>query len=383
MPLAPLQPLQRPFALAARLTSSTCSPLGSSRPFSSIAARSAPWRVGAGDGAPSGEHQRTSQAGAAGMGSGLSDKDRQMARLFMAGCFHYWDQLPDAARALYAAGASVAEVRGTVRHMVVVAGYGPCLAATLALHKAGLLPEDAPVKAGGPPGNAFELVYSAVSDRVRANMHAADPGLGEWIRTHAYGDVYSSPGLTLAQKQILMCAFLSEADMHDQLFGHAFAGLRFGAGPGALQEAARLACEMAPAQRPGLLGRALKTLDLAHAKYAKDFRGRRPRCPEVSVPDPASVRVPPPYVPPPDADGNDGPEAGEEQGAAADAGGRTVGGAGGGGGDPLLQRRLEQLALLEAGGNDDAPLFAWEAADSRHDPGSRTWGPEPLPGEAS
>ena len=34
----------------------------------------------------------------------------------------------------------------------------------------------------GPPGNAFDLVYGGVTDRVRSNMHAADPALGEWIR---------------------------------------------------------------------------------------------------------------------------------------------------------------------------------------------------------
>ena len=42
-------------------------------------------------------------------------------------------------------------------------------------------------------------------------------------RLHLYGDVYSSPGLKLRQKQVLMCAFLAEADMHEQLFGHLIA----------------------------------------------------------------------------------------------------------------------------------------------------------------
>lgn len=42
----------------------------------------------------------------------------------------------------------MAQLRGCVRHLVVFAGYGPCLAATLALHKAKLLPEDAPGKVG-------------------------------------------------------------------------------------------------------------------------------------------------------------------------------------------------------------------------------------------
>ena len=140
----------------------------------------------------------------------------------------------------------------------------------------------------GPPGNAFELVYGGVTDRVRQNMHAADPALGEWIRwagnqggaapficwtygassrpaslvslaaaahagalltsaspsrirrhllppcrprcrLHLYGDLYSSPGLDLRQKQLLTCAFLAEAAMPDQLFGHSLAGLRWGA----------------------------------------------------------------------------------------------------------------------------------------------------------
>ena len=38
------------------------------------------------------------------------------------------------------------------------------------------------MQAAGPPGNAFELVYGGVTDRVRANMQAADPVLQEWIR---------------------------------------------------------------------------------------------------------------------------------------------------------------------------------------------------------
>jgi hypothetical protein len=42
-------------------------------------------------------------------------------------------------------------------------------------------------------------------------------------RLHLYGDIYSSPGLNLRQKQLLMVAFLGEADMHEQLFGHLLA----------------------------------------------------------------------------------------------------------------------------------------------------------------
>lgn len=86
-----------------------------------------------------------------------------------------------------------------------------------------LLPENTPGKVGGPPGDAFELVYAQVTDAVRQRVHSADPVLGEWIRLHLYGDVYSSPGIDLRVKQLLMCARLSQADMQEQLFGHALA----------------------------------------------------------------------------------------------------------------------------------------------------------------
>lgn len=45
-----------------------------------------------------------------------------------------------------------------------------------------LLPEDRPGKVGGPPGNAFEIVYDGVTDKVREKMHSVDPVLGEYIR---------------------------------------------------------------------------------------------------------------------------------------------------------------------------------------------------------
>lgn len=141
-------------------------------------------------------------------------------------------------------------------------------------------------------------------------------------RLHLYGDVYSSPGLDMRQKQLLTCAFLSEANMPDQLFGHALAGLRWGqparlgwqglacvalgAAPtlhdrlpiavntsgscahrsapprrrlparfgnslAALQEVARLACDMGPrpaASRDAVLKAALKTLDMVGAQHS-------------------------------------------------------------------------------------------------------------------
>lgn len=45
-----------------------------------------------------------------------------------------------------------------------------------------LLEQNVPAKAGGPPGNAFELVYTKITDTVRKKVHTADPVLGEYIR---------------------------------------------------------------------------------------------------------------------------------------------------------------------------------------------------------
>ena len=45
-----------------------------------------------------------------------------------------------------------------------------------------LLPEDRPGKVGGPPGDAFELIYAGVTDKVREKLHSVDPVLGEYIR---------------------------------------------------------------------------------------------------------------------------------------------------------------------------------------------------------
>jgi hypothetical protein len=125
----------------------------------------------------------------------LSPFDRSMLDLYMAACFHQWDKLPggsgyhgtrsactcsqvpsrlylsflmlppvsllpgcpaDLARTFRARGASMAQLRGCMRHLVVFTGYGPCLAATLALQKAGLLTEDTPAKVAALPSPTAE-----------------------------------------------------------------------------------------------------------------------------------------------------------------------------------------------------------------------------------
>lgn len=42
--------------------------------------------------------------------------------------------------------------------------------------------EDTPGKAGGLPGNAFDLVYDSMADKVLQRVYSVDSVLGEWIR---------------------------------------------------------------------------------------------------------------------------------------------------------------------------------------------------------
>jgi len=132
----------------------------------------------------------------------------------------------------------------------------------LALQKAKLLPYDTPAKVGGPAGDAFDLVYANVATAVRKKVHSADPALGEWIQVHAYGDIYSSPGLDLRRKQLLMCARLAQANMDEQLFGHAIAALRFGNTKDVLLEAVSLAFEMSHAQSQDHMDAAINAINL-------------------------------------------------------------------------------------------------------------------------
>ena len=49
----------------------------------------------------------------------LNDQDSSLVRLYMTACFSQWEKLAPIAREFYAAGGSVAELRGCVRHLIV------------------------------------------------------------------------------------------------------------------------------------------------------------------------------------------------------------------------------------------------------------------------
>lgn len=49
----------------------------------------------------------------------LSLQDSRLVRLYMTACFSQWEGLAPIAKEFYAAGGTVAEIRGCVRHLIV------------------------------------------------------------------------------------------------------------------------------------------------------------------------------------------------------------------------------------------------------------------------
>lgn len=156
-----------------------------------------------------------------------------------------------------------------------------------------MLPYHTPGKVDGPPGDAFRLVYSTIAPVVGQRVHDADPVLAEWIRLHAYGDIYSSPGISMKCKQLLTCARLAQANMEQQLFGHVIAAMRFGLSRDQLEEAIGIAFEVSPCEF--LHKKALKTIDMAVSKFTRDVKNGKQvvlKEAEVFVQDPSCICVP-------------------------------------------------------------------------------------------
>ncbi|KAI8108447.1 hypothetical protein M9434_006472 [Picochlorum sp. BPE23] len=225
----------------------------------------------------------------------LSLVDHALVHLYGVACLYRWKDVGDYASLVYERGGSVEEVQGCARHLVVFCGYGPCLAAMTALKKAKAIPHDTPGKVGGDPGNAFGIVYQGVEGAVRDKVYDADPVLESWIQSHLYGDVYSSPGLTMLQKQYLTIMGLVKSHMMEQIYGHAFAALRFGATEDALKEvvdiAAFLMTQSSSSEETDIFRKAKRTIDMAVIKYKRGSSTQNADPPALVV-DQSSIRIP-------------------------------------------------------------------------------------------
>lgn len=137
------------------------------------------------------------------------------------------------------------------------------------------IPHDTPGKVGGHPGNAFGIVYQGVEGAVRDKVYDADPVLEAWIQSHLYGDVYSSPGLTMLQKQYLTIMGLVKSHMMEQIYGHAFAALRFGATEDALKEvvdiAAFLMTQSSSSEDTEIFRKAKRTIDMVRIHVMVEY----------------------------------------------------------------------------------------------------------------
>jgi alkylhydroperoxidase/carboxymuconolactone decarboxylase family protein YurZ len=218
-----------------------------------------------------------------------------LVHLYTASCLYEWDTLSGYASYIYAHGGTVEQVQACIRHLVVFSGYGPCLAAMSALKKKGVIPHNTPGKiSSSGHGNAFALVYDGVEASVRRKVYEADPVLENWIQTHLYGDVYSSPGLSLLQKQYLTIAGLVKSNMVDQLYGHAIAALRFGATEEFLKGIIDIVQHLIHGTCPAMpaCNRVKRVIDMAVAKRAKAGSTCDDEQCIIYIPDPSSICIP-------------------------------------------------------------------------------------------
>ena len=232
------------------------------------------------------------------LNSNLSTIDQGLIRLYAAACLYDYSSLHKHASYVYDEGGTVDQVRATVRHLVVFAGYGPCLAAMTALKKHGSIPYNTPGKiAGYEQGNAFALVYKGIDDQVRRKVYDADPVLEQWIQHHLYGDVYSSPGISLLQKQYLTLVGLVKSNMVEQVYGHAIAALRFGATEHCLKDIVDIVCSLMPPKNDleNHRDRFKRTIDMAVIKFNKSFHVSSPCDTDENVTccnNPSSICIP-------------------------------------------------------------------------------------------
>lgn len=72
-------------------------------------------------------------------------------------------------------------------------------------------------------------VYGHAYDRLRENIRALHPGLGEWMLTEGYGKVLGRPGLALRVRELCIAALLAAQGATEQLYSHLRGALRVGA----------------------------------------------------------------------------------------------------------------------------------------------------------
>lgn len=87
-------------------------------------------------------------------------------------------------------------------------------------------------------------VYGGAYARLRENIAALHPDLGEWMVTEGYGKVLGRPGLPLGTRELCIVALLAAQGASGQLYSHLRGTLLVGVPAGSVDAAIRTAGEV-------------------------------------------------------------------------------------------------------------------------------------------
>ena len=93
----------------------------------------------------------------------------------------------------------------------------------------------------------FKKIYGGQAGRVLTNMKKLHPNLPRWILRDTYGRVFTRPGLSLAERELVNVVALALQGFEKQLHSHLRGALRTGMSPAALRKSLRLASSTAGA----------------------------------------------------------------------------------------------------------------------------------------
>jgi len=164
----------------------------------------------------------------------LDERDRRLARFFLASVLGEWDEL---SRLRRSCGPGEPDRRWREALLMVhLFGGVPrqVEAATLLAAEGGLgALEDGELedeRERQERGTAlFERIYAGDSVAVRTMLAKGHPQFERWVLRHAYGQVLSRPGLSADRRELLAVAALAALGQERQLAGHARGALRCGA----------------------------------------------------------------------------------------------------------------------------------------------------------
>lgn len=197
---------------------------------------------------------------------GLSPRDRALLELAAAVALGPADKVGMAFQDFIDLGGRRAGVRALFALSSAFCGWPTCLAAfrqiEARLGQAPLPRDSTPTRAQARREGRRNLraVYGARASRILERVRGYDPALARLLLEAPYGEIYGRRSLTLTQKELVACLFLTLQGRRRELHGHLLGALRVGGRADEIAETLEIAREALQAATPPGPERALEAL---------------------------------------------------------------------------------------------------------------------------